>query len=182
MLRIDLRHIKPPVWRRIWVPADNTLHDLHRVIQVAMGWWDAHLHRFVINGIEYGELDPEYCFTEVISEHETRLKDVIRREKQKIRYEYDFGDDWEHDIVFERREKRDSRVPILLKGKRACPPEDCGGVYGYFRLIAVQKKVKAGEKLTEAEQCISEWMCHEFDPEVFDAEYINTTFAKMSRK
>lgn len=137
-LKITLRYIQPPVWRRVEVPKDITLAKLHRILQVAMGWYDSHLHQFIVGKTYYGEpsLD-ELSELDLKDERKVRLGQVLSKPKQRMVYEYDFGDGWEHDIVLEKVLPPDSntRYPVCLEGAQACPPEDCGGVGGYENFL-----------------------------------------------
>ncbi|HWE58610.1 MAG TPA: plasmid pRiA4b ORF-3 family protein [Solirubrobacteraceae bacterium] len=135
-LKIALRGVsKPPVWRRVQVRADATFATLHEVIQGAFGWTDTHLHSFEYEGVRIGVPDPEWE-DDCADETETALAGVLLGPKDRIRYTYDFGDDWEHDIVLEQviDPNADDRRPLLVTGKGACPPEDCGGPWGYAEL------------------------------------------------
>ncbi|MGH2879290.1 MAG: plasmid pRiA4b ORF-3 family protein [Solirubrobacteraceae bacterium] len=135
-LKIALKGIsKPPVWRRVQVRADTTFAMLHQIIQAAFGWTDTHLHSFEYQGEQIGVPDPEWD-NECADEAETTLAEVLLSLKDRIRYTYDFGDNWEHDISLEKvmvPDAGDGR-PALLTGKGACPPEDCGGPWGYADL------------------------------------------------
>ena len=142
--KISLKHVRPPIWRRIQVE-DCTLDKLHEHIQAAMGWTNSHLHQFEIDGKIYG--DPELldggfgASYRIIDSRRQKLSRLLPKDGSKFRfqYEYDFGDWWEHDIVFERtvESKPGIEYPVCVKGKRACPPEDCGGPGGYEYLIEV---------------------------------------------
>lgn len=135
-LKVALRGVsKPPVWRRVQVRADATFAALHEVIQAAFGWTDTHLHSFEYEDVRIGVPDPEWE-NDCADETETTLAEVLLGPKDRMRYTYDFGDDWEHDIVLEKvteRNAEDGR-PVLMTGKGACPPEDCGGPWGYAEL------------------------------------------------
>lgn len=147
VMRVDLAGAKPPIWRRISLPADASFFDLHVAIQQAMGWQDCHLHRFEIRDgtrtlaeieLNNGLDDPDFGFRpEPWSELDTTLFEVVERGYRKFHYCYDFGDSWEHTIKIE--EVIDPKVlnpmPELLKGRGACPPEDCGGIWGYYALL-----------------------------------------------
>lgn len=124
---------KPPVWRRVLVPTTIRLDQLHRVIQTAMGWDDYHLHAFTAGGIAYGPPDPEL---DHVDERKTRVSDLLSEPRDRMRYTYDFGDDWQHDVVVEEVLAAESgaRYPTCVAGKGRCPPEDCGGVWGYADL------------------------------------------------
>jgi hypothetical protein len=140
--KITLLEIKPPIWRRIQVK-NGTLDKLHEHIQTSMGWTNSHLHRFEIDGVIHG--DPELLYegwqdeTPPVNSLITRVSEIIPREGKpyRFRYEYDFGDGWEHEILFEGclRAKKGERYPVCVEGERACPPEDVGGVWGYAEFL-----------------------------------------------
>jgi hypothetical protein len=167
-LKITLKNIKPAVWRRIVIPADILLPDLHKVIQTVMGWYNSHLHQFTINGEFYTEPD-EYSVDRSIDYRKIKLDQLITSENQAFEYEYDFGDGWEHKIVLEKILTQHSQQhPSCLTGKRACPPEDCGGPFGYADLL----KIISDKKHVEYEETM-EWVGDDFDPELFDIEEVN---------
>jgi hypothetical protein len=176
-LKVTLRDSKPPIWRRLLVAGDITLYRLHTIIQVAMGWWDSHLHQFIVGEREfYGEpsLDDYY---EIKNERRFRLNQIAPGEKSKFIYEYDFGDDWRHTVVVEKVLPPDpaQRLPVCIKGKGACPPEDVGGMGGfYFFLEAIQNPDHP-----EHDQ-YREWIGEEaFDPQAFDLEAVNEILKTM---
>jgi hypothetical protein len=165
-MKITLKDVKPPIWRRIQVKSDITLKVLHRIIQEVMGWEDGHLHKFNIFGVSYG--DPEQ---EVGSdEKKVRLNKLHLEEKHKFLYVYDFGDNWEHTILVEKILPMDEKTqyPICLTGKRSGPLEDCGGPWGYMDLIDVLDDPNDPEYEERVE-----WIGEDFDPELFDIEKIN---------
>jgi Plasmid pRiA4b ORF-3-like protein len=168
-LKITLKDSKPPIWRRVQVPADVTLAKLHQIIQAAMGWYDSHLHQFTVRGTSYGEPHPDYGF-EMKNERSVKLNQVAPTEKSKLVYQYDFGDDWEHDIVVEKILPAEAgvRYPVCLTGKRACPPEDVGGVWGYEAMLEAINDPKHPEH-----DDMIEWLEEDFDPEAFDLEVVN---------
>jgi prevent-host-death family protein len=177
-LKITLKHIRPPIWRRVLVPCSFTLGQLHNVIQVAMaGWHGGHLHEFEIDGSHYGEPpSPEEDWgVTIVNEAKVKLEDILG-EKSKFLYTYDFGDDWQHEIVVEKVLPIDPQVryPICLKGKRACPPEDCGGPWGYAELLEILANPSHPEY---EDRC--EWLIAEFDAEWFDLEGVNTDLADI---
>jgi hypothetical protein len=160
--KITLLGVKPPIWRRIQVQ-DCTLDRLHEHIQTAMSWTNSHLHQFEINGLRYGNpelFDDDY---DCVDSTETLLSALLP-EPFAFCYEYDFGDGWKHEILFEGRPPLEpgARYPTCLEGKRACPPEDCGGVWGYRDLLSAI----ADPKHVEHERML-EW-CGGFLPDVFD--------------
>lgn len=168
-MKVLLRYIKPPIWRRLLVRSDSTLAELHEVIQVAMGWENYHLHQFIVGDTCYGEpslLDE----LDMKDESRVRLDEIITGEGFNLGYEYDFGDSWEHAILVEkvRPFDLDQAYPVCLKGARACPPEDVGGVWGYeaFR-AAIQDPAHPEHEM------YLEWVGEEFDPEAFDVDEVN---------
>jgi len=171
-MRITLRYVDdPPVWRQVLIPAAYPLSRVHRVIQAAMGWEDCHLHAFQIGKTTYGP-DPEEELG-YADETKARLADVARV-RTRIAYEYDFGDGWEHELVVEARTVAGDgqAYPACLAGEGACPPEDCGGVYGFAEL----KEVLAGPDSAERDEML-EWMDEDFDPSHFDLAAANATVA-----
>lgn len=126
-LKINLAYMKPPVWRRIEVSSDISLEDLHMIIQVIMDWENSHLHQFIVGNMFYMcpyEWNDDYQdYTGIL------LKDVLNKEKDKMMYKYDFGASWKHIILLEKikEEEKGVKYPRCIKGKGACPPEDCGG-------------------------------------------------------
>jgi hypothetical protein len=135
-LKVTLRDTKPPVWRRLLAPGETTLGDLHGAIQAAMGWEDCHLHSFDIEGRQYG--NPR-SVGDVADEERVTLKDLITSGVARFAYTYDFGDNWEHALVVEKRLPDIEALsrPICTAGKRRCPPEDCGSPWGYRKLLEI---------------------------------------------
>ena len=167
-LKITLRDIRPPIWRRVQVRSDVTLSHLHWVIQLSMGWTNSHLHSFTIHGQEYGVPMPELGFAELEPEDErsVKLSSFIPGEKFKFSYLYDFGDSWEHEILVEKVQSAAADVyyPRCIKAKRACPPEDCGGSWGYQSFVDIIQDPEHPEHPS-----MLEWVGGYFDPE--DAEF-----------
>jgi hypothetical protein len=146
--KITLCDIKPMIWRRILVPENYTFWDLHLAIQDAMGWEDCHLHEFEVihpsSGLEkrIGIPDEEWGVPPILPDWEVMLSEYFKEPSQKGYYEYDFGDRWRHLLEFEKILTRDINIkyPSCIEGKRACPPEDCGGAWGYKNLLSVLSK------------------------------------------
>jgi hypothetical protein len=173
-VRITLRYVDdPPVWRQVLIPAAYPLSRVHRVIQAAMGWEDCHLHAFQIGKTTYGP-DPEEELG-YADETKARLADVARV-RTRIAYEYDFGDSWEHELVVEARTLAEDgqAYPACLDGEGACPPEDCGGAYGFAEL----KEVLAAPDSAERDEML-EWVDEDFDPARFDLAVANTAVASI---
>jgi pRiA4b ORF-3-like protein len=179
-LKITLREVsKPPVWRRVLVPADITLRDLHEAIQQAMGWDDYHMHVFSTGRQEYGSPDPELGH---VSDRKARLSQVLTGPGDRLRYTYDFGDDWEHDIVLEetRTAVPGETYPSCSAGKGACPPEDCGGTWGYAEL----KEILA-DSSHEGHQDMLDWLGldagQDFDPQEFSVAEVNARLRPFTK-
>ena len=174
-LKVTLNGATPPIWRRILVPSDIPLGQLHTVLQVAMGWTNSHLHQFISGSTYYGIQDEFSLEMEVEDENRYRLNRLLQAEKEAIKYEYDFGDGWMHRIVLERILPHDNnkQLPICIKGKRASPPEDCGGIGGYFRLLDILKDPGHAEY-----EDMMEWLGGEFDSEAFDIDETNEMLAQ----
>lgn len=171
-LKITLRDVKPPVWRRVLVK-DCTLAQLHDIIQTCMGWDGYHLHAFEIGGEQYSAPDPDGMM-ESEDERKVKLSQVVNQGFKKFTYTYDFGDNWDHIILVEKTLPPEAGVkyPRCIAGKRACPPEDCGGPWGYADLLEVIRNPKHPEYEERLE-----WAGGEFDPEAFDLEAINEKLA-----
>jgi hypothetical protein len=170
-LKITLRDIRPPIWRRLRVRSDVTLLKFHGILQSVMGWMDGHLHQFSAKSKVYGAVDLELPERE--NEKKVLLSQVLGKPKDSLVYEYDFGDGWEHAVVLEQvlEAAPGGKYPYVVSGKRACPPEDCGGTGGYGYLLAVLADPK---HLEHAEMV--EWVGDSFDPEAFDVGEINRGF------
>lgn len=168
-VKVSLAGARPPIWRRVLLESSTTLAEFHHILQWAMGWTDSHLHQFEAGGVIYGRPDPESAFA-VKNERTVRLGEVLRKAKDGLRYEYDFGDDWLHEIVLEKIISRDpgQLYPWVAGGKRACPPEDCGGIYGYYEKLAV-----LADPAHPDHQEISDWIGENFDPQAFSADALN---------
>lgn len=174
-LRIDLKGIRPPIWRRVLVPSDVSLDDLHEIIQAVMPWWDAHLHQFSDGWTHYGIPDDEDWF-DVVDSRTVAISDVLPAAGAKIEYEYDFGDSWIHQIRLEKILDPDPDVtyPVCVKGKRACPPEDCGGIYGYMGMLEA-----LGNPEHPEHGGYLDWLGDDFDPEAFDLEDANLALQEI---
>ncbi len=135
-LKVSLRAITPLIWRRLLVTSDTTIAQLHAVLQIAMGWEDLHLHQFRIHSKTYGIYrDGGISFAD--DPHQVILADFKLRKGERFVYEYDMGDFWQHDIRLEQVLPRDprKRYPLCTDGDGDCPPEDCGGPWGYRELM-----------------------------------------------
>ena len=178
-LKVTLRDITPPIWRRFQVRADLTLGRFHQVLQRVMGWTDSHLHEFTCRGDRYCITDPELDLPPPrADERRVRLHELLARPGDQLTYEYDYGDGWEHDVVLERVVPFDANAsyPLVLGGERACPPEDSGGVPGYAYLLEVLAHPEHPEHRE-----LRDWAGRGFDPEAFDLRGINRAFRGRRR-
>lgn len=158
--KVQLRGVKPPIWRRIQVPESYSFWDLHCAIQDAMGWMDSHLHQFEVLGPDrrrkelIGIPDPD-GWRSVRAGWSTKVRRFMRKAGDSAEYLYDFGDGWEHTVRLQKVLPRDpdATYPRCVAGRRACPPEDCGGIWGYQDIVA-------GES-----ECQEKY--EDFDPESF---------------
>jgi hypothetical protein len=180
-LKISLVNSKPPIWRRVVVPESMTLAELHLVIQIAMGWEDAHLHDFEVGGERYLKLDEfdEYIDPDAHDSTTVTLRGLkLNRKGRVFGYTYDFGDDWRHRIVVEERRPAgdETSLPVCVAGKRACPPEDSGGLGGYAHHLAV-----ASDPDHPLFNEYADWLDPEFDPEAFDMEPVNRALSRGFR-
>lgn len=175
--KIQLQGIsKPPVWRKLKMPENATFEQFHLAIQNAFGWDNYHAYMFSPEGYgsEY-QIEPPNEWPEGDSRdaQKIKLKDIFSEEKQTFIYTYDFGDDWEHKITLERITPEKVTKPSCIKGKGKCPPEDCGGIWGYPDFLdAVSnpdnpeyEEMREWAGLEEGE----EWDVNEFDLEKTNA-------------
>ena len=181
-LKISLDYSsKPPIWRRVLVPDRFTFHELHAVIQAAMGWENAHLYAFRSPGRRGEDIgipfDDDFMGVETQDARKIPIRSQLTQEKQKINYEYDFGDSWSHTLLVEKITDEKITAPRCLKGKGACPPEDCGGIYGYYMMVEAINNPKHPEHddmqewmgMEEGEQ----WDVNEFELEECQQEIIH---------
>lgn len=141
-LKITLQGTKPPIWRRVLVEKTTTFEQLHYIIQITMGWTNSHLHEFDINGYRIAEPNEELDADlegENIDSATITLDSIISETKEKFKYTYDFGDSWEHKILIEKFLPRDNqkKYPTCIDGKLNCPPEDCGGIPGFYNMLDI---------------------------------------------
>jgi len=173
-LRIELVGAPLPVWRRVVVPKTVGLDDLHDVLIAAMGWDDSHLHLF-----EDGRKRRYACVAHELedcaAEHLHAL-DSVTRVRGRLRWRYDFGDDWLHEVVVEgvAEDVDTTRLPVCVDGAGACPPEDCGGVGGYERLLAI-----LADPGDEEHEAVREWAGGDLDPHAFDVRVVNGCLAAL---
>jgi hypothetical protein len=173
-LYVSLLEIAPPIWRRIELSSETTLAQLHKVLQTVMGWQDYHFHEFEIAGRRYGVPDSDYDSPgEVARESSVKLSSALPRKGATLLYSYDFGDNWTHAVTLEDivLTDPDAQYPRVMDGARCCPPEDCGGTYGYLELLEILAKPRHKEY-----RRMREWAGKDFNPETFSAKSVNLLF------
>lgn len=170
-IKVELKGISPSIWRRLLLPDDLFLHDLHKIIQTAMGWENMHLHEFVKNGRTFGPSDDENESSKNFIDYTSvRLKDILKSTGESFQYIYDFGDYWVHDIILEDILSPDNSgyYPVCIDGERNCPPEDCGGAPGYKELLKVINLPGHPDR-----EALLDWLDADWEAEEFDVEYTN---------
>jgi hypothetical protein len=177
--KVTLKGVKPAVWRRFQVPESYTFWDLHVAIQDVFGWDDYHLHEFELMNPESGEIAtigiPEgmgLFEREILAGWKQRISAWFSKDYRSALYTYDFGDEWEHIVKLEKILPREAKkkYPVCVAGKRACPPEDCGGVWGYGDFLKVLK-----DPDNEEYEDMLNWVGGKFDPEHFDPQKVRFT-------
>lgn len=176
VLKVTLMETDPPIWRRLRVAGDTTLTRLDLIIQAAMGWTNSHLHTFTAGGVVYARPDPEW---DVRDERRVRLAQVVKQAGEAFVYEYDMGDSWRHQVVVEQvRAGTDGEVPVCLAGERACPPEDSGGVHGYYEKLECLRNPRDPE-YRETKNWIEGMTGGPFDPDAFDIKEANAALRAL---
>jgi hypothetical protein len=172
-IKIELSDIKPPVWRRVVIPSDMLLSDFHKVIQTTMGWYNSHLHQFEKDDTFYlPRIKDDWTWDEMnnVDYKGRKVSGLLRKVNDEIIYGYDFGDSWRHTILLEKitDNTRGRKTPLCLEGERSCPPEDCGGAWGYEHLLKVIK-----DPSHEEHEDMLGWLDGAFDPEFFSVDDVN---------
>lgn len=178
-LHVELQDLKPAIWRRLLVPAGITLARLHNVLQITMGWTDSHLHEFTIAGTRYGIPDRDWPDSPPVTpESGVTLAHAIALGVKQFTYLYDFGDDWAHTVRVEAILDNESNAPapICTEGANCCPPEDVGGVPGYFDFLQA-----INDRAHEEHSAMLTWIGGAFDPTAFDRDAVNAQLRKLKR-
>lgn len=169
-IKVTLKGLKPPIWRRIQVGDNIMLSQLHEILQIVMDWDDCHLHEFNIQGVIYGVPADDYVYN-CEDDSSLQLNKVLPAEGNKFTYRYDFGDNWTHELLVEKIIPPQEEVyyPRCIKGRRSSPPEDVGGTIGYKHFLeAIQ------DPENDEHENYLDWIGGEFNPEFFDLESVNT--------
>jgi hypothetical protein len=176
-LKVTLVGIRPPVWRRIQVASSITMRRLHDVIQATMGWTQSHLYEFEVDGVRFGEPDPDFDDGMTVrSAKSTPLRRVAPVAGATFSYQYDFGDNWQHQVLVEQVLPPEPGVvyPRCLAGRRACPPEDVGGIWGYQEFLEAIRDPEHEEHAS-----MLEWVGGAFNPDAFDLRAVNQDLATL---
>jgi Plasmid pRiA4b ORF-3-like protein len=162
-LRVSQLYVQPEVWRRIVVASDMSLTKFATALERSMGWDCTHRHLFDVAGVLFGNTqhDPPH----LIDERVATVNHLLSRAGCLLKWDYDLGDNWKHDVVVEAIEPLDpkKKYPIITEGERACPPEDCGGSSGFEELLRVPS-----DPTDEEHEFMADWGPKGFDPEAFD--------------
>lgn len=160
VIKVTLLGPQPPIWRRFLIEREITLRQLHKALQLVMGWSDSHLHQFVFQRRKVSD--------------GILLSSLFARAGTKLLYEYDFGDGWQHELLLEEMiTGDDSFRPVCVAGKGNCPPEDCGGPYGYAELLQALQDPSHPEH-----SWYQDWLGPDFDPSYFSVEDVNKRLAR----
>jgi len=178
-LKITLQGTNPPIWRCVLVDKKTTFGQLHLIIQIVMGWTNSHLYEFNMDGYRIAEPNEEFdseLDIETVDSATVDLDSIISGLKGQFEYIYDFGDSWSHQIVVEKTLPRGvhTRIPVCLDGKLNCPPEDCGGIHGFYNLLDI-----LGNKRHPERRDLIEWLGGEYDKEYFNISDINAALALL---
>ena len=172
-LKIELKHTKTKIWRRIQVNSDISLNELHHIIQISMGWTNSHLYSFILDDVgftvkEYDDDSVKYADARKYSLEKLKIVEPFE-------YIYDFGDYWEHEITIEKKIEGKKLVnPVCLKAEGRCPPEDIGGTHGFDEFLEIMEDKSHPER-----ESYIEWYGSEFNPSQVDLNQINNDLTKL---
>lgn len=180
-LTVSLHQSTPLIWRSIVVNKQTTFFELHHIIQIAMGWQNYHMFDFNLDGYRVGmiqENDLGYGNNQLLDATKTFLTDIISLEKDTFEYNYDFGDAWLHDVVVEQLKDNQTgtNYPACIDGQYNCPPEDCGGIVGFYHLL----NILADKKHPEYKDS-KNWIGKKYNPESFDLVKINRQLKQLKK-
>jgi hypothetical protein len=172
-LKITLTDSSPVIWRRINVPSNITLALLHDIVQVAMGWQNQHMYAFDYEEASFGEVFPEDD-NGMYPADKVKLNELLKTVRDKLNYVYDMGDNWEHTLVLEKILPSEGKTPVCTHASGACPPEDCGGISGYYNVRQV-----LGNPQDPDHARIKAELGGKFDPNFVDTAAINKKLASL---
>lgn len=186
-LKVTLRGVRPPIWRRILVSGHHTLDEFHEILQEVIGWTNTHLHQFEIAGRYFVPMSMEDEELDIEGDDESAitLAEAVRLGGKSFSYAYDFGDGWEHTVQVEKvlPSEAEPPVPVCFAGARRCPPEDCGGPYGYKELLEALRDPNNPQH-TEMREWIADLFGSEarFHPEAFSVEAVNESLQQFAKR
>ena len=180
-LKVTVLGTNPPIWRCVLAPSSLMLDKVHRMLQIVFGWEDCHMHEFSAGKRRFGKPDPDFGLmgrVQTESERRVSLAELLEKVRSKAIYTYDFGDGWDHQIVLEKILERDPALtyPLCMGGERNGPPEDCGGIPGYYNLLDAIQDPKHPDH-----DDLVEWV-GEYDPEAFSIDSVNRKLKGVTRK
>lgn len=176
-IKVTLTETNPVIWRQILVPATISFFNLHHIIQISMGWKNYHLFEFAIGDYRIGFIDDEPEDSDSIADSKKVTIDLLlTKEKFVFKYIYDFGDSWVHSVEVEKidEEIRDKIYPVCIDGNFNCPPEDCGGIPGYYNLLNILRNKNDPEY-----KDMKNWVGRRYDPEKLNLNNINKELPKF---
>lgn len=176
-LKITLNDTRPAIWRKILVPASVTFFDLHHIIQIGMGWKNGHLFEFEVGEHKIGYISPTDAFEDLADANEVTL-DLLLKPGVEFSYVYDFGDNWIHTVSVEAlfEEETGRTYPLCLEGQLACPPEDSGGIHGFYQNLEILK-----DKKNPDHAALKQWVGRGYNPEKFDISKVNAELPKFKK-
>ena len=177
-LKIGLNGARPPIWRRFLIDSTTSLPRFHKAMQIIMGWSDTHSHQFIVNNVCYGVPLRDYDFMGVLDENKYRLNQILKEEKETLFYEYDFGDSWTHEVTLEKTLpfELNAALPLCIKAKGLCPPEDINGTWGYYNALeALQDNNLSRHKE------FKDWIVDHYDTSTYNIETVNALLTKYCR-
>lgn len=176
-IKISLSDVDPPVWRRLLLSSSTDLAELHRIIQIAMGWSDSRLHQFTADHQQFGVPDTEFG-NSINPERGKRIGSLLKHENQWMTYEYDFGDGWEHVVTLEKilPYQPGDAGPSCIDGRGGSPPEDVGGAWGYREFLEAYRDNGHPDHQDKVE-----WIGQDFDPDHFDIADVNGKLKEMRK-
>ena len=174
-LKISIQKSDPLIYRTVLIEKETTFLELHHIIQVAMGWQNYHLFEFNLDGFRIGLIEESektngYGSDQMLDATTISLMDILSIENEQFFYNYDFGDCWLHEITLEKMVLKENKVsyPLCIEGKLNCPPEDCGGIQGFYHVLSIIQNKKHPEY-----KDTRQWVGKKYDPNVFELEKIN---------
>lgn len=180
-LNVSLKGSIPLIWRNILINQETSFFELHHIIQIAMGWKNYHLFEFNLDGYRIGMIEENeegYGSNQLLDANKTLLTDILSLENDNFHYNYDFGDGWLHQITLEQLvgKEEDCIYPTCLNGQLNCPPEDCGGINGFYDMLKILQNKKHPEyKETRT------WVGKKYDPESFDLVKVNKQLKQLRK-